>query len=65
MINEITKNTEEKMLKASEVLAAANPEKLPTTAKNRKDALIIGFTAPEGKFNPIYSSSVDDSYVYI
>ena len=52
-----------KDLKASEVLAAANPEKLPQTAANRKDTLIIGFTAPEGKFNPIYSSSVDDSYV--
>ncbi|MBZ9688665.1 ABC transporter substrate-binding protein [Clostridium estertheticum] len=52
-----------KDLKASEVLAAANPEKLPQTAGNRKDTLIIGFTAPEGKFNPIYTSSVDDSYV--
>lgn len=52
-----------KDLKASEVIASANPEKLPTTAKNRKDTLIVGFTAPEGKFNPIYSSSVDDSYV--
>ncbi len=52
-----------KDLKASEVLVAANPEKLPATAANRKDTLIIGFGAPEGKFNPIYSSSVDDSYV--
>lgn len=52
-----------KDLKASEVLTAANPEKLPTTAKNRNDTLIIGFTAPEGKFNPIYTSSIDDSYV--
>ncbi len=52
-----------KDLKASEVLAAANPEKLPNTSKNRKDTLIIGFAAPEGKFNPIYSSSVDDTYV--
>ena len=52
-----------KDLKASEVLAAANPEKVPTAAKNRKDTIIIGFAAPEGKFNPIYTSSVDDSYV--
>lgn len=52
-----------KDLKASEVLAAANPEKLPTTAANRKDTLIIGFAAPEGKFNSIYSSSIDDGYV--
>jgi peptide/nickel transport system substrate-binding protein len=52
-----------KDLKASEVLVATNPEKLPATAANRKDTIIIGFGAPEGKFNPIYSSSVDDSYV--
>jgi len=52
-----------KDLKASEVMAAVSPEKLPQTAENRKDTIIIGFTAPEGKFNPIYSSSVDDSYV--
>ncbi|MBW9156571.1 ABC transporter substrate-binding protein [Clostridium tagluense] len=52
-----------KDLKASEVLAATNPEKLPPTARDRKDTLIIGFAAPEGKFNPIYASTVDDSYV--
>jgi peptide/nickel transport system substrate-binding protein len=52
-----------KDLKASEVIAAVSPEKLPATAKNREDTLIVGFTAPEGKFNPIYASSVDDSYI--
>ena len=52
-----------KDLKSSEVLAAVNPEKLPQTAGNRKDTLIIGVTAPGGKFNPIYTSSIDDSYV--
>lgn len=52
-----------KDLKAQEVIVALNPEKLPATAANRKDTLIIGFTAPEGKFNPIYSGTVDDSYV--
>ncbi|MBU3146241.1 peptide ABC transporter [Clostridium sp. CF012] len=53
-----------KDLKASEVIAAVNPEKLPATAANRKDTIIIGFTAPEGKFNPIYGGSTDDGYVY-
>lgn len=52
-----------KDLKASEVIAAVTPEKLPATAKNRKDTLIVGFAAPEGKFNPIYASSMDDTYV--
>jgi len=50
-------------LKTSEVLAPIKPEKLPQIAESREDTLIIGFTAPEGKFNPIYTSSVDDSYV--
>ncbi|MGH4118591.1 ABC transporter substrate-binding protein [Clostridium sp.] len=52
-----------KDLKAQEVIAAVSPEKLPATAKDREDTLIVGFTAPEGKFNPIYASSTDDSYV--
>lgn len=52
-----------KDLKGSEVIGAVNPEKVPQTAKNRKDTLIVGFTAPEGKFNPIYESSLDDGYV--
>ena len=49
--------------KTNEVIKATNPGKLPDTAKNRKDTIIIGFEAPQGKFNPIYSSTVDDSYV--
>ena len=53
-----------KDVKASEVIAAVNPEKVPQTAKNRKDTLIVGITAPEGKFNPIYGSTLDDMYVY-
>ncbi|MCB2300538.1 ABC transporter substrate-binding protein [Clostridium tagluense] len=52
-----------KDLKASEVMAAVNPEKVPPTAANRKDTIIIGFTAPEGKFNPIYGGTTDDGYV--
>lgn len=47
----------------TEVIKATNPEKLPEQAKNRKDTLIVGTTAPEGKFNPIYASSVYDGYV--
>ena len=49
--------------KVQEVIKAANPEKLPDTSKNRKDTIIVGITAPSGKFNPIYSDSVYDSYV--
>ncbi|KXG73780.1 peptide-binding protein [Thermotalea metallivorans] len=46
-----------------EILQAANPEKLPQAAKDRKDTLIVGTTAPQGTFNPIYSGSVYDSRV--
>ncbi|MFD3155575.1 ABC transporter substrate-binding protein [Haloimpatiens sp. FM7330] len=45
------------------VIKASNPEKLPPAAGERKDTLVIGVHTPEGKFNPIYSSLVDDSYV--
>lgn len=49
--------------KVQETKKAPNPEKLPQTSKDRKDTLIVGITAPSGKFNPIYSDSVYDSYV--
>ena len=49
--------------KVNEIIKCEHPEKLPATAKNRKDTVIVGITAPDGKFNPIYSSSVYDSYV--
>lgn len=49
--------------KVSELIAATDPAKLPEAAKNRKDTLIVGTTAPSGKFNPIYSDSVYDSWV--
>ena len=49
--------------KTNEVIKATDTGKLPDTAKNRKDTIIVGITAPDGKFNPIYSSSVYDSYV--
>jgi peptide/nickel transport system substrate-binding protein len=47
----------------TEIIKAEAPEKLPASASNRKDTLIAGITAPEGKFNPIYSSTLYDSYV--
>lgn len=49
----------------AQIIAAETPEKLPAVAKSdaRKDTLIVGTTAPDGKFNPIYSSSVYDSWV--
>ncbi len=49
--------------KVNEIIKAEDPSKLPATAKERKDTLIVGITAPSGKFNPIYSDSVYDSYV--
>ncbi len=45
------------------VIAASDPAKLPDVAKNRKDTLIVGTTAPSGKFNPIYSDSRYDTWV--
>lgn len=49
--------------KVNEIIKGEDPSKLPATAKERKDTLIVGITAPSGKFNPIYSDSVYDSYV--
>jgi peptide/nickel transport system substrate-binding protein len=46
-----------------EVIAAESPESVPTIAKNRKDTLIVGTTAPKGDFAPIYSSTTYDSDV--
>lgn len=45
------------------VIEASNPANIPAAAKNRPDTLIVGTTAPSGKFNPIYADSVYDSYV--
>lgn len=49
--------------KISEKRVAKNPGKLPERAKNRKDTLIVGTSAPLGQFNPIYSSTTYDSWV--
>ena len=49
--------------KTNEVIQATNPEKNPDAAKNRKDTMIIGFTVPNGKFNPIMTDAEDDAWV--
>ncbi|MGL4654502.1 MAG: peptide-binding protein [Sarcina sp.] len=46
-----------------EVLAAKDPSKLPKSAKDRKDTLIVGVSAPKGEFLPGYSSTKYDGYV--
>lgn len=42
---------------------ATDMSKLPNIAKNRKDTLIIGTTAPKGVFNPCYASSMYDTNI--
>lgn len=61
-----TEKTKEKNvaeISQSEVIKASDPSKLPEAAKARKDTLVVGFTPPEGKLSPIYSSSADESTV--
>lgn len=48
---------------AVEKIEAASPEKLPDTAKNRKDTIIIGIDEPKGVFNPFYYTTAYDDYV--
>lgn len=43
-----------------EVVKAKHPEKLPETAKKRKDTLVIGVASIGGKYNPIYTDSAED-----
>lgn len=57
------KTTDTSKKDVAEVIKATDPTKLPEVSKNRKDTLIVGTTAPSGKFNPIYSDSVYDSWV--
>lgn len=49
--------------KTTEIIPAANPEKLPAIAKNRKDTLVIGISTPEGVFNHLYSNSIQDAWI--
>ena len=52
-----------KDLEASELMAAKDPTKLPQVAKDRKDTLIVGMSAPKGEFLPGYSSTLYDGWV--
>jgi peptide/nickel transport system substrate-binding protein len=42
---------------------AADMSKLPQAAKDRKDTLIIGTTAPKGVFNPLFATSSYDTNI--
>lgn len=44
-------------------IEATDMSQLPAQAAARKDTLIVGMTAPEGIFNPLFSSTVYDNYV--
>lgn len=49
--------------KGAELLAATDKAKLPQSAKDRKDTLIVGTTAPKGEFLPGYASTTYDQWV--
>lgn len=42
-------------------LIGNNPNGVPSTAKNRKDTLIVGIVAPNGVFNPLFEESAYDA----
>lgn len=42
-------------------LIGNNPNGVPSTAKNRKDTLIVGIVAPNGVFNPLFEESAFDA----
>lgn len=42
---------------------AANAGSIPDAAKNRKDTLVVGMSAPSGKFNNFYVQTMYDTYV--
>ena len=50
---EVGSNTENKIFK----MEAESPDKVPDTAKQRKDTLVIGLQKPDGIFNPLYADS--------
>ncbi|MCM3339499.1 ABC transporter substrate-binding protein [Paenibacillus sp. MER TA 81-3] len=50
-------------LVADGLLKATDQTKSPEAANNRKDMVIIGFTAPSGIFNPAYAETAYDIYV--
>lgn len=58
-------NTKKENLTKSdvEVLKATDTSKLPAQAKNRKDTIVVGEMAAEGKFNPLYQDNLYDQYI--
>jgi peptide/nickel transport system substrate-binding protein len=47
----------------TEYRKAASPRKNPENAKKRQDTLTVGITESRGRFNPLYSTSIYDSWV--
>jgi peptide/nickel transport system substrate-binding protein len=45
-----------------QIIKASDASKVPASAKDRSDTLIVGTGAFNGEFNPIFSSSVYDSW---
>ena len=48
---------------ANQFIKASNPEKCPDVAKNRKDTMVVGISAPDGNFINFYAQSMNDVYV--
>ncbi|WP_234119064.1 ABC transporter substrate-binding protein [Clostridium hydrogenum] len=46
-----------------QVIKATDPSKVPAQAKNRKDTIVVGEMAAEGKFNPLYQDNQYDTYI--
>ncbi len=49
--------------KTTELISAKSPDKVPASAKARKDTLIIGMDAPDGTFNLLFCTSSYDQYI--
>ncbi|GGA47165.1 ABC transporter substrate-binding protein [Paenibacillus physcomitrellae] len=48
---------------ANGIIKASDMSLLPANAAARKDTLVVGMVAPQGIFNPLFSSTVYDNYV--
>ena len=57
--NEKSEQNQEKGSSETQLIKASDESKIPATAKNRKDTLIVGTQDPKGTFNPLYA---DNSY---
>ena len=49
--------------KVTQKIDPKEPYKLPQSARNRTDTLVVGGSAPAGQFNPIYSTTTYDLWV--